>query len=233
MFAARGVSVAVVGRRQGLLDEIATEIESAGADALAIAVDLAEPDAAERIVTATLDRFDRLDILVNNAAVIAHKLVGEFSLEEFDHHIAVNLRSPFRLIEVALPALRSAPAGMIVNVSSAAAIMYRPGQALYAMTKTALEHLTRSLAVELGPAGIRVNCVRPGPTKTPIHVQYTDDVEARHAALSSMVPLGRMGEADEVARWIVELSDPEASSWVTGAVVSVDGGRTLGSPSYP
>jgi NAD(P)-dependent dehydrogenase (short-subunit alcohol dehydrogenase family) len=106
--------------------------------------------------------------------------------------------------------------------------MYRPGQALYALTKAALEHLTKQLAFELAPDRIRVNAVRPGPTDTPIH-RAVEDPEARLRMLGELVPLGRVGLPEEIARWIWHLVDDEAG-WVTGTVISVDGGRVLGAP---
>ncbi len=231
LFAERGADVVLVGRRREKLDEVAAAVESAGRRALPLAEDLADHAAPRRIVESTLERLGRLDVLVNNAASFALGPVGEFGLEAFDDTVAVNIRAPFLLVEEALPALRESPAAAIVNVSSAAAAVQRSGQALYGLTKAALEHLTRSLAVELGPEGIRVNCIQPGPTDTPIHQLVTDDPEARLAALATTVPLGRVGRPEEVARWIVELADPAASAFVSGTVLPVDGGRVAGSPT--
>jgi NAD(P)-dependent dehydrogenase (short-subunit alcohol dehydrogenase family) len=106
--------------------------------------------------------------------------------------------------------------------------MYRPRQSLYGLTKAALEHLTKQLAAELAPERIRVNSVRPGPVDTPIH-QVVADAEERLRQLGRMVPLGRVGRPEEVARWIGHLVDRDAE-WVTGAVIPVDGGRVLGPP---
>ena len=106
--------------------------------------------------------------------------------------------------------------------------MYRPGPAVYALTKAALEHLTKQLAAELAPDRIRVNAIRPGPTETPIHLAVPDP-EARLAQLGRLTPLGRVGRPEEIAWWIAALIEPEAE-WVTGAVIAVDGGRVLGPP---
>ena len=138
----------------------------------------------------------------------------EFTLEEFDDHLAVNVRAPYFLVQAALPALRASPAAVVVNVSSAAAAMYRRGQTLYGLTKAALEHMTMNMAAELAPDRIRVVCVRPGPVATEIHTAVADP-EARLRELAKLVPLGRVGQPDEIARWIGHLVDPEAD-WVTG-----------------
>jgi NAD(P)-dependent dehydrogenase (short-subunit alcohol dehydrogenase family) len=107
--------------------------------------------------------------------------------------------------------------------------MYRPRQTAYAMTKAGLEHLTKNMAAELAPHGIRVNCIRPGPVDTPIHGTAVADPEARLRELGRLVPLGRVGEPEEIALWIDHLVDPEAR-WVTGSVLAIDGGRVLGTP---
>lgn len=222
----RGMTVALVGRRREPLEAVAREI----AGAFAVPADLARPDAPAAVVETVLERAGRLDVIVNNAASFKLRPFDESRLEEFDDHLAVNVRAPYFLVQAALPALRRSPSPAVVNVSSAAAVMYRPKQAVYGLTKAAIEHLTKQLAAELAPDGIRVNCVRPGPVDTPIHRGATaGDPEERLRALGRLVPLGRVGQPEEIARWIAHLVDPDAE-WVTGAVVPVDGGRVLGPP---
>ena len=167
-------------------------------------------------------------MIVNDAASFRLSAVDDVTLEEFDDLVAVNVRTPYFLVQAALPALRSSPAAVVVNVSSAAAVMYRRGQTVYGLTKAALEHLTMNMAAELSPDGIRVVCVRPGPVDTELH-RAAGDAEARLRELGRLVPLGRVGRADEIARWIGHLVDREAE-WVTGTVLTVDGGRILGPP---
>ena len=229
LLAAGGQTVVLVGRRAELLDEAAAAITAGGGAALALTADLAERDAPSRIVAEVMERTGRLDVLVNNAASYKLRDVAELTLDDFDDHMAVNLRAPYFLVQAALPALRASPAAVVVNVSSAAAIMYRRGQTVYGLTKAALEHLTMNLAAELAPDGIRVVAVRPGPVATKLHARAVADPEARLRAIAAMVPLGRLGTPEEVARWIGHLVHPQAA-WVTGTVISVDGGRVLGAP---
>ena len=120
------------------------------------------------------------------------------------------------------------PAPVVVNVSSAAAVMYRPQQTVYGLAKAALEHMTMNMAAELAADRIRVACIRPGPVLTEFHLA-AEDPEERVRVLGTLVPLGRIGQPGDIARWIWHLVDAEAE-WVTGAVISVDGGRVLGPP---
>ncbi len=138
------------------------------------------------------------------------------------------LQSRLREAVDGLPALKESPDAAVVNVSSAAAAMYRRRQTVYGLTKAALEHLTMNLAAELAPDRIRVNCVRPGPVATDFHLAVPDP-EARLRELGALVPLGRVGQPEEIARWIWHLVDSDAA-WVTGSVIGVDGGRVLGPP---
>jgi NAD(P)-dependent dehydrogenase (short-subunit alcohol dehydrogenase family) len=227
LLASKGLTVALVGRRVGPLEETARGLAGT---ALVVPADLAGPDAPAEIVERVYASTGRIDVIVNNAAAFELKPFEEFSLEDFDRHVAVNVRAPYFLVQAALPALRASPAPVVVNVSSVAAAMYRPRQTVYGLTKAALEHMTLNLAAELAPDRIRVNCVRPGPAATPLHATAVADPEARLRELGSLVPLGRVGEAEEIARWIWHFVDRDAA-WVTGAVLTVDGGRVLGPPA--
>ena len=178
---------------------------------------------------AVLAETARLDVVVNNAASLQRKHLPDVTLDEFDGMLALNVRAPYFLVQAALPALRRSPAAVVVNVSSAAALMYRPQQTVYGLTKAALEHMTMNMAAELAPDRIRVACVRPGPVATAIYASASGDSPDRLAELGRQVPLGRVGQPEDVARWIKHLVAPDAG-WVTGAIISVDGGRILGPP---
>jgi NAD(P)-dependent dehydrogenase (short-subunit alcohol dehydrogenase family) len=224
--AAAGTAVAIVGRRREPLEEVVAEIEQAGGRAVAIPADLAELDAPAAVVAATISAFGRLDVLVNNAAVIKNLPLAEMPTATFDEHLAVNIRAPFLLLQAALPWLTAAPAAAVVNISSSSGSLAIPGQAAYGLTKAALEYLTKSYAAELAPLGIRVNCIAPGPIDTPIHLSWAKDMAAAYVALRGATPLGLIGDPDDIARWVEHLADPR-ERFVTGAVLAIDGGQTL------
>ncbi len=221
-----GAAVVLAGRRASLLEEVADGITAGGGRALCVPADLADPDSPRRITDACLDRYGRLDGLVNNAAVIQHQPLGEWDTGGFDEHVAVNVRAPFFLIQAALPALRESPVRSVVNVSSSSGTLRRTGQSVYGMTKLALDYLTQTLAGELAPLGVRVNAISPGPIDTPIHATWADDLAEAYRWLGSQVPLGRIGAPEEVALWITLLLSPVAS-FMTGAVIPLDGGQVI------
>jgi NAD(P)-dependent dehydrogenase (short-subunit alcohol dehydrogenase family) len=221
-----GASVVLVGRREDALKAQADVVAEAGGDALAVPADMAEPDSPARIAAACRERFGRIDGIVNNAAVVRHQPLGDWGTEDFDLHLATNVRGPYFLIQAAVPDLAASPVKSVVNIGSSSGAIHLSGQSVYGMTKAALNYLTISLAGELAPSGIRVNCIGPGPIDTPIHATWADDLEAAYQWLAEQVPLGRIGEAGEVARWIAFLLSP-VSSFMTGAVIPLDGGQVI------
>jgi meso-butanediol dehydrogenase/(S,S)-butanediol dehydrogenase/diacetyl reductase len=223
--AAGGWNVALVGRRANLLEEVAADIAKRGGKTVVIPADLAEASAAKTVVDRTVAAFGTIDALVNNAAVIKVLPLAEYTTEILDQHWAVNIRAPFLLIQAALPHLRER-GGAVVNISSSSGTILRPGQSVYGMTKHALEYISRSLAGELAPFRIRVNTLALGPVDTPIHQTWATDLKAAYEWLAKQVPLGRIAEADEIARWIEILVSPDAG-WMTGAIIPLDGGQVL------
>jgi NAD(P)-dependent dehydrogenase (short-subunit alcohol dehydrogenase family) len=224
--ATAGASVVLVGRREEALKAQADVVAGAGAEALAVPADMADPDSPARIAAACRDRFGRIDGVVNNAAVVRHQPLADWDTDDFDRHLTTNVRGPYFLIQAAVPDLAASPIGSVVNIGSSSGAIHLSGQSVYGMTKAALNYLTVSLAGELAPSGIRVNCIGPGPIDTPIHATWADDLEAAYQWLAEQVPLGRIGEADEVARWIAFLLSP-VSSFMTGAVIPLDGGQVI------
>jgi len=227
LLAERNMSVVLVGRREEKLLAVAHQIEAMGGDCLTLPADLSLLDSPAAIIERVLARFHRLDVLVNCAAGLVAKPFDQFTHAEFDEQVATNIRSVFFLIQAALPALRRSPSPAIVNISSSVGSWVRVENALYSLTKAAIEHLTRCLAAELAADGIRVNAIAPGPAATSILATLGNDISKVHEELVATVPLGRMGQPEELAWWIAQLVDPHAA-WVTGAVIPVDGGQTLG-----
>ncbi|MET7847330.1 SDR family oxidoreductase [Streptomyces avermitilis] len=223
-FAAEGARVVAVGRREAPLAETAE-----GPPGITpLPADITAEDAPARIIDSVLDTHGRLDVLVNNAAIVGTESLATYTRTSIAPLLATNLTAPVLLTQAALPALTESR-GVIVNVSTSVGQRAWPGNSLYAATKTALELLTRSWAVELAPRGIRVSAVAPGAIATPIgrHSGFTPEQSAaiREWQLAH-TPLGRIGRPEEVAWAITRLAAPEAS-FVTGVVLPVDGGAVL------
>ncbi|NUS16411.1 MAG: SDR family oxidoreductase [Streptomyces sp.] len=220
-FAAEGARVLVVGRSADRL---------AGTTALhpgirACAEDIAAPGAPDRIVAAASRDVGGIDVLVNNAVVMRSAPLGRIEEDGTRAQVETNLLAPLFLTQRALPLLEAAK-GLVVNVTTAGNQRGWPGHSVYGATKAGLDFLTRTWALELAPRGIRVAGVSPGPVETPI-AEHSGLDAAAVAVLRerqrARVPLGRVGQPEEVAWWLVNLARPEAS-FATGLIVPVDGG---------
>jgi 3-oxoacyl-[acyl-carrier protein] reductase len=217
--AREGAAVAITyasGKQQA--DEVVRAIESAGGRAIALQADSGDAKAVQQAVAESVRRLGRLDVLVNNAGIAVMKPLDDFSLEEFDRMVAVNVRAVFAASQEA--ARHMGPGGRIVTIGSVNADrMPFAGGSVYAMTKAAVAGLTRGLARDLGPRGITVNDVQPGPVETDMNPATGAFAEA----LTAQIAIGRFGQADEIASLVAYLAGPEAS-YVTGASLTIDGG---------
>ncbi len=227
LFAREGAAVLFCGRDEAV--GRATEAELGDALPVAFApADVAAEDDVAALVAACCERFDPPTILVNNAGVNANFDATEMTEEQWDRFFGIDLKAAWLAAKHALPHMKRAGAGSIVNVSSLHGFVTLEGFFPYAAAKSGLLGLTRSLALDYGPLGIRVNCVAPGFIRTRLVQESIDRNEDRAAAERAMtagVALGRIGEPDEVARVVRFLASRE-SSYVTGASLLVDGGLT-------
>jgi 3-oxoacyl-[acyl-carrier protein] reductase len=220
LFADEGAAVAVTDATDPTA--VVDGIVGAGGDAAGWVLDVSEPAAVERVVGEVIDRFGRLDILVNNAGVSIPTSIGDPGWDDaWVRTLAVNLTGEARMIRTCRPHLRESDAGRIVNIASTEGLGATAHLSPYTASKHGVIGLTRSLAVELGPAGITVNCICPGPIRTGMTAPIPDDAKEKFARRN--VPLRRYGDPEEVAHAVVSLTLP-AMSYVNGAVVVVDGG---------
>jgi 3-oxoacyl-[acyl-carrier protein] reductase len=196
---------------------LAADLETAGGSVLPIKADSADTEAVKQAVAKTIASFGRVDILVNNAGIMVRGMVDEYDLAAFDRMIATNVRAVFVAVQAALPHMREG--GRIITTGSVTADRAGfPGSSVYAMTKGAVTAMTRGLARDLGPRGITVNAIQPGPTETDMN-----DSEEVRTMVRPLLAIGRMGRDTEVASLVAYLAGPE-SSFVTGAALTIDGG---------
>jgi glucose 1-dehydrogenase len=216
------VLIDYVGSQTGA-DDTRRAIEACGGEGEVVAADVTKIDDVRNLVDTAWTRFGSADILINNAGMEKRSDFWDTPEEDYDKVMAVNLRGPFFLTQAFVRRLRdSKKPGRIVNISSVHEDMAFPGFATYCCSKGGLRMLMRDLTVELGPLGITVNNVAPGAINTPINAALLEDKPKLNALLAK-IPLGRLGEPEDVAAMVAFLASDEAS-YVTGATFLVDGG---------
>jgi 2,4-dienoyl-CoA reductase [(3E)-enoyl-CoA-producing], peroxisomal len=223
-----GCDVAISSRRLEHLEPTIAEIEARGVRSVAVAGDVRKPDEVAAVVNRTVERFGRLDILVNGAAGNFLALAEHLSPNGFGTVVDIDLKGTFNMSREAFPHLK-ARGGSILNISATLQLLGTVGQSHAAAAKAGVDSLTRTLAAEWGPAGIRVNGLAPGPVDGTEGVRRLVSDEAR-AEIAARCPLGRMATIDEVADVAVFLCS-DAAAFVTGVTVVVDGGLWLRSGS--
>jgi NAD(P)-dependent dehydrogenase (short-subunit alcohol dehydrogenase family) len=235
LFAAEGGSVVIAERDEETAARTAAEVKETGAEALAVQVDVSRAADVERLCAETLSAYGHIDVLVNNAGVfsVSTPLI-ELSEEEWDRMFAVNTRGVFLVSKAIGKHMAEQRSGAIVNFSSISSFVGTWGTVAYCASKAAVNMITRILAIELAPFGIRVNAVAPGFIETDINREQIADPAVRDGFLR-YIPAGRFGVPADVARVVAFLASPEAN-YMNGSIVTVDAGWTAQYPNpapYP
>ena len=224
--AREGAKVAFVwNTNEAGAQETEAALRALGAEVLAIQADLTLPQAAQEVVAQVEEAWEGIDGLVNNAGFSEAVPFVLLEDEDMQNLLELNLLAPFRLTRAALRGMIRRKHGRIVNLSSITGTRTIPGPVHYATSKGAILQMSRTLALEWAPHGITVNCVLPGPFGTEMNQSLLDDPEA-YKSFVSRIPLGRWGNLDEIGGLIVFLAS-DASSFITGAGITIDGGWTV------
>ncbi len=223
-----GANVVIADRALDGAEEMAREIESAGGKAIATKTDVTDSKEVEQMVQRTIEKFGKIDILINNAGIIARSSVMDMREEELDRTFEVNLKGVVLCSQAAARHMIEQKSGKIVNMGSslssrASVCNLSGGGADYCASKAAVQAFTRTLAMELGPYGINVNAVAPGTTNTPMHEGLW---EMATIYFQNSVPLGRLAEPEDIADVVVFLVT-DAARYITGQTIHVNGGQVM------
>ena len=224
-FAREGANVVICGRKQETIEQAASTISGPGS-VVPVACHVGRPDDLKRMVDQAVARFGSVDILVNNAGTnVAQNPCLETTEAQFDKMVEINLKGAFRLTQLVAPGMCERGSGSIVNIASVAGLRPQREGMMYSLTKAALIMMTKSYALELGPKGVRVNAIAPGLIQTQLSEFYWKDPEASDYRISKQ-PVQHLGQPEEIAEIAVMLASRE-SSYMTGEVITVDGGLLL------
>lgn len=222
--AGAGAKVAIVGRNQAKSRQAAQQLtEDSGVDACAITGDVASESDCQRIVDETIQRFGRVDILINNAGINIRKPPQDMTLDDWRQVLDVNLTSAFLLARAVYPALKQAGGGKIINIGSMTSIFGAGFAPAYATSKGGIVQLTKSLALAWAPDHIQVNAILPGWFETELTDKARVEVPGLYDRVVARIPIGRWAKPDDMAGTAIWLASP-ASDYVTGIAIPVDGG---------
>jgi len=222
--AAEGCSVVISDINEALAQQTANEIsEKFKVETTAVAANVAVLEQCDNLIQKSIDKFSKINILINNAGITRDNLILRMSEQEWDSVIAVNLKGVFNCIKAASRVMLKARNGKIVNIASVVGQMGNAGQANYSASKGGVIALTKTCAREFASRNINVNAVAPGFIKTAMTEKLSDEAKKN---LSDQIPLGRLGEAEDIAKAVVFLCT-EDSSYITGQVIAVNGGMYL------
>ena len=220
-----GYDVVVSDLREDAAQEVAKALDSKGEHVFTVSIDVGSTESVDAGIAKIIERFGRLDVLVNNAGNFRQGLTHTYSDEDWRFITNVHLDGAFRCCRAAYPHLKKSPYPTIISIASVAARIGLPGRLSYSVSKAGLEALTRVLAVEWAPDNIRVVAIAPGFTKTQNRI-FVDGKEVTYESFAQAVPMKRMGRPEEQASVVVFLASQKAS-YINGQTIVVDGGATI------
>ncbi|GAB4185128.1 MAG: 3-oxoacyl-[acyl-carrier-protein] reductase [Calditrichia bacterium] len=218
-----GATVVVSGRNEQLINEVVSEINNNGGNALGVAADISQFDDAKKLIDTTIKEFGRIDILVNNAGVTRDNLLALMKEEDWDTVMNINLKGAFNCVKNVIRPMMKQRWGRIINITSVVGITGNAGQANYASSKAGLIGFTKSVAKELAGRNITCNAIAPGFIDTDMTRELPEKVKEN---LLQSIPLGRFGSGDDIANAVLFLSS-DLADYITGQVLNVDGGMVM------
>lgn len=221
-----GATVAIANRRAAEGQSAAESLKKERLNAVAIPTDVSSKSSVAALVSKVMSDFGRIDVLVNNAAVIVRKPIEDFTEEEWDRIMNTNLRGLFLCCQLVGREMIKKKKGKIINISSVLSQIIQPGRSVYAVAKAGVSHLTRALALEWGKYNINVNAIGPGLTITPLNQKYFEEHPEDLKRIVEGIPKGREAYPQDYAGAAIFLAS-DASDYVTGQTLLVDGGRTI------
>jgi meso-butanediol dehydrogenase / (S,S)-butanediol dehydrogenase / diacetyl reductase len=226
-FAAEGATVVAAGMTLAKTEEVAQGIVDRGGQAMGVQIDVADSASVKQAIGRAMDRFGRVDVLVNNAGLSVGDTILDFDEEAWDRNLDVVLKGVYLCSREVLPGMIERSSGVILNVGSVNGLTGL-GESAYSAAKAGMVNLTQNMAIHYGPSGVRVNCIAPGTVRTPIWDARVEKEPQVFDNLAKVYPLGRVGEVEDVAPAAVFLCSDDAA-WITGITLPIDGGLTAGS----